>query len=112
MSSFEYNNKEYTFKFNFGRLRRMERKNKISINKVLTDLSFDGMFALMQAGLEHEKLTSQELEELIDNYIEQEDNEFMSLFNLCMEAYTMAGFGDKKKLKEEKEKEKDSLITI
>jgi hypothetical protein len=125
---FKAGDKEYTLKYKFASLRKLETIAGMPVSSLLKEdnMGFDTMALFIWAGLIHEnkRLTQDELDEIIDLYLQGEheeeiedketkekervivDNDFADLMGMATKAFEVAGFGAKKKTKKLENKQK------
>ena len=125
---FKAGDKEYTLKYKFSSLRKLEAIAGMPVSNLLKEdnMGFDTMALFIWAGLIHEnkRLTQDELDNIIDEYLQGEheeeiedketkkkervivQNDFTDLMEMATKAFELAGFGAKKKTKKQEEKQK------
>lgn len=124
---FKAGDKEYTFKYKFSSLRKLEAIAGMPVSSLLREdnMGFDTMALFIWAGLiyNHKKLTQDELDDIIDDFVEGEheeeieneetkeketiivQNDFTDLMEMATKAFEAAGFGAKKKTRKQEKKQ-------
>jgi hypothetical protein len=105
---FKSGNYEYEFKYKFSSLKALEKKSGKAISKLMSEenMGFEAMSLFIWAGLiwNNEILSVQAVDKIIDDYIDgNEENDFTDLMEMATTAFEKAGFGAKKKKKDEPE---------